>query len=62
MLFSGLFHHVMSLDLCVLVENITVNFRFLCTILKEGAGDVFVQPTEICHIYQTLCLLRLLVL
>ena len=52
----------MSLDLCVLVENITVNFRFLCTILKEGAGDVFVQPTEICHIYQTLCLLRLLVL
>jgi len=62
MLLSGLFHHLMSLDPCVLVENITVNFRFLRTILKEGAGDVFVWPTDVCHIYETHCLLCLLVL
>jgi len=43
----------MSLDPCIIVEHITVNLRFLYTILKEGAGDVFVQPTEICHICQT---------
>jgi len=35
------------------VEHITVTFRFLCTILKEGAGDVFVWRTETCRICQT---------
>jgi hypothetical protein len=48
-----MFQRVMSWDPCVLVEHINVNFRFLCTILKEDAEDVFVWPTEICHICQT---------
>lgn len=56
MLFPGLFHHVMGLDLCVLIENITVNCRFLCIILKEGAGDVSVRPTEMSHLLHLLVL------
>jgi len=38
---------------CVLVRGIAVNVRFLLTVFREGAGNVFSQRTEMRYINLT---------
>ena len=52
-----LFQSAASQGLCILVQCIAVNIKFLLATFKEATGNVFLRLTDTCHIYQTCCLM-----